>query len=108
MNPRVVIAVYRPHPGKEKELERVVSKHYSILARQKLVTRRLPIVMRAKDNTIVEVFEWLSSEAIAAAHSNREVLALWDEFNEVCTYDTPVTVEEFHNLFSEFEPLDFP
>lgn len=106
MNSRIVIAVYRPNPGKEKELQIVVSKHYSVLLKEKLVTERVPIVMRAKDESIVEVFEWLSPEAITSAHSNPEVLKLWEEFSEVCTYDNPVSVEEFHNLFSEFEPLN--
>jgi hypothetical protein len=106
MNPRIVIVVYSPLPGKNRDLERVVSKHYSILKKENLVTERLPIVMKAGNGSIIEVFEWRSSEAIQAAHTNAEVMKLWDEFNAVCTYETPVSVEEFHNLFSEFEPIN--
>lgn len=36
--------------------------------------------------TIIEVFEWRSSEAIQAAHANPAVQALWAEFNEACDY----------------------
>ena len=32
------------------------------------MTERAPIVMRAADETIVEVFEWVSREAIEGAH----------------------------------------
>jgi hypothetical protein len=106
MNPRIVIVVYKPLPGKGRDLEKVVAKHLDVLKSEKLVTDRKPIVMRASDGSIVEVFEWLSSKAIEAAHKNPQVLQLWDEFNLACTYGKPVDVEEFHNLFSEFEPLN--
>jgi hypothetical protein len=107
MNPRIVIVVYRPLPGKEGALQSVVAKHLGVLKTEKLVTDRAPIVMKAKDGSIVEVFEWRSAEAIAAAHTNPNVLALWDEFGAACEYEKPVNVAEFHNLFSEFEPLQF-
>lgn len=106
MSPRIVVVVYKPHPGKERALEQVVSKHYSILSKENLVTTRLPIVMRAGNGSIVEVFEWRSAEAIQAAHTNAQVITLWEEFNAVCTYETPLSLEEFHNLFSEFEPIN--
>ena len=107
MNPRVVVVVYKPLPGREKELEKIVSKHYDILNKENLVTERLPIVMRSGDGSIIEIFEWRSAEAIESAHSNAQVLRLWNEFNAVCTYETPLSVGEFHNLFSEFEPVNF-
>jgi hypothetical protein len=107
MNPRIVIVVYRPLPGKEAALQSVVAKHLGVLKKENLVTDRASIVMKAQDASIVEVFEWRSAEAIAAAHTNPKVLELWDEFAAVCEYEKPVNVPEFHNLFSEFEPLQF-
>ena len=106
MKSRIVLAVYRPLPGKVKELESVVSRHMGVLAKENLITNRLPVIMRARDGSIVEIFEWASAEAIEAAHSNPEVSKLWNEFNGVCTYEKPANVEEFHNLFSEFEPVN--
>jgi hypothetical protein len=106
MGPRIVIVVYKPLKGKEMALEAVVSKHLTILKNEKLVTDRLPIVMRSADGCIVEVFEWISQQAIQSAHSNPEIQKLWNEFSAVCEYEKPVNVEEFKNLFSEFEPIN--
>jgi hypothetical protein len=106
MKPRIVLVVYRPKPGKESALEKVVASHFAILSRQNLVTDRKAVVMKAGDGSIIEIFEWRSAEAILSAHSNPEVLNLWEEFSKVCHYEKPVSIEEFHNLFSEFEPLD--
>jgi hypothetical protein len=39
--------------------------------------------MRSADGTIIEIFEWVSQEAIAGAHSNSAVLALWKRFEAV-------------------------
>jgi hypothetical protein len=105
MKPRIVIVVYKPLKGKERGLEAIVSKHLEILKNENLVTDRLPIVMRSANGCIVEVFEWLSQQAIQSAHTNPEVLKLWNEFSAVCEYEKPVNVEEFNNFFSEFEPI---
>jgi len=59
--------------------------------------------MRTADGTIVEVFEWVSQEAIAGAHQNPAVIALWKRFEAVCTYETPCNLPEFQKMFSHFE-----
>jgi hypothetical protein len=105
MKPRIVIVAYRPLKGKESGLMAVVKKHLAVLSAEGLVTDRKPIVMRAGDGSIVEVFEWKSGQAITAAHTNAAVQALWSEFSEVCSYEKPVNIAEFQNLFSEFEPV---
>jgi hypothetical protein len=105
MKERIVLVVYRPHEGKEKALENLVSRHLTVLLDQSLVTDRKPMVMKTADGCVVEVFEWLSAQAIEKAHHNPAVQALWAEFAEVCAYEKPVNVAEFHNLFSEFTPI---
>jgi hypothetical protein len=107
MEPRIVLVVYNPRPGKADVLEALVKKHLTVLKDHNLVTDRTPVVMKAKGGAIIEIFEWASAASIAAAHSNPDVLKLWDEFNAACEYERPVNIEEFHNLFSEFEPLNF-
>jgi hypothetical protein len=106
MKPRIVLVVYRPKHGQESALENVVANHLAVLSRENLVTDRKAVVMKARDGSIIEIFEWRSAEAIQSAHSNPAVLGLWEEFSKVCHYEKPVSIEEFHNLFSEFEPLD--
>ena len=103
---RITIAIYRPKPGRDKELQKIVGEHMPVLMGQSLITDRKPIVMKASDGCIIEVFEWRSAEAIRSAHENPEVLKLWERFNEVCDYDKPVNVKEFHNMFSEFTPVN--
>ena len=62
--------------------------------------------MEAADGTIVEVFEWLSEEAIQNAHKNPAVLQMWGEYAEVCDYVPVGSLAEAGNLFTAFEPLN--
>jgi hypothetical protein len=101
----MVIACYKPRPGCDEALLELVRGHMPILRAEGLVTERVPTVMRAADGTIIEVFEWVSKEAIAGAHSNPAVLDLWKRFEAACWYETPGNIAEFHNMFSHFEPL---
>lgn len=102
---RIVIVAYRPLPGKEAALKAVIKDHMPVLEKEGLITDRKPIVMQAADNTVIEVFEWKSREAIEQAHSNSNVQKLWERFSEVCEYKEPASVQEFNELFSEFEAL---
>jgi quinol monooxygenase YgiN len=102
---RFVIAVYRPKPGQEAALEAVVGKHLDVLRAEQLVTDRQAHVMRAKDGTVVEVFEWRSTEAIERAHANAAVQALWEEFGAACDYVPLASLPEAQGLFAEFDPV---
>ena len=102
---RIVIVAFKPKPGKDAELAAVVEKHWGILKREGLVTDRPRYTMQAKDGTILEVFEWLSPEAIQKAHHNPAVLALWTEFEAACDYGPLASLPESLNLFAEFQPL---
>ena len=55
---------------------------------------------------MVEVFEWKSAEAIAAAHANPAVQALWGEFGAVCDYVPLTSLPEAHQMFAEFDSVD--
>ena len=62
--------------------------------------------MRASDGTIIEIFEWRSSESIQQAHSNQAVQALWGEFGAACDYTPLNTLEETHQMFAEFDAVE--
>jgi hypothetical protein len=102
----MVIAAYRPRPGNEARLLELTKEHYPILRGQGLVTDRRPYVMRADDGTIIEVFEWNSQAAIDAAHTNPEVLKMWERYAEVCEYAPLVTVKECSGMFAMFDPIE--
>jgi hypothetical protein len=101
----ISVACYRPKPGCEEALLAEVRDHLPPLRALGLVTGRIPIVMRAQDGTVIEIFEWVSQEAIASAHSNPVVLEIWKRFEAVCSYEVPANIAEFQNLFGHFEPV---
>ncbi len=72
---------------------------------QGLVTDRAPITALAEDGTVVEVFEWISGEAIESAHANPVVLKMWERYAEVCDYVPIAEVPEATKVFSELTPL---
>jgi len=102
---RIVIACYRPKPGMKNALDALMRDHVKILRQEDLVTDRVPIMMEAKDGTVIEVFEWKSVEAIDAAHSNPAVLAMWERNKLACDYIPVAEVPEALELFSGFEPF---
>jgi quinol monooxygenase YgiN len=101
----IVIVAYRPKPGREKELLEIVRNRVPTLRREGLVTDRVPVIMRTKDGTIIEVSEWKSHEAIEEAHQNPRVLAMWDKFFAVCDCVPLKEVPESETMFAGFEPL---
>ena len=58
MNGVIVIVAYRPKPGKESETLELVRSRVTTLRKEALVTDRTPVIMRARDGTIIEVSEW--------------------------------------------------
>ena len=75
-----------------------------MLRRLGLATDRPAVVLRARDGSIVEVFEWADG-AMAAAHSHPDVLAMWDRYAAVSDYVPLVQLPEAHDLFAQFKPL---
>ena len=72
---------------------------------KKFFSYRAPIIMRARDRTIIEVSEWKSQEAIDAAHKNLNVLAMWKKFFAICDCVPFKTLAEAKEMFPNFEPL---
>jgi quinol monooxygenase YgiN len=82
MNGVIVIVAYRPKPGKDQELLELVRSRVPTLRNERLVTDRIPTIMRARDGTIIEVSEWKSRAAIDAAHQNPRVLQCGRDFSK--------------------------
>ena len=68
--PRIVIVAYRPKPGKDNVLLAELRDHVHLLRSEGLATDRHPVLMRAKDGTVLEIFEWASPAAIEEAHGS--------------------------------------
>ena len=105
-NGHFVFAIYRPKPGKDDLLLAAVRDHLPILRAEGFVTDREPVVVRAADGTLIEMFEWLSNEAVAAAHENAAVRALWVRFDEACEYVRLADLAEAGQMFPHFEVVE--
>ncbi len=105
MKPEVVFALYRPHPGKDADLRRLIAQHLPVLRRLELVTERPALLVRAQDGTYVEVFEWRSEESAELAHEHPEVAAVWERMAEVADFPTLDSLAESKQRFSHFEPI---
>jgi quinol monooxygenase YgiN len=103
---RIVIVAYKPKPGKAAALKELTKTHVPRLKAEGLVTNREAIIMEAADGTVVEVFEWLSADAIRQAHANPVVHQLWAEYAEVCEYINLGSLAEAGNMFAEFNAVD--
>ncbi|SDT54646.1 hypothetical protein SAMN05216490_3979 [Mucilaginibacter mallensis] len=103
---RIVIVGYKPKAGKAEALKVLMQTHVQRLRQEGLATDRESILMEATDGTIVEVFEWVSAEAIQSAHTNPAVLQMWGEYAEVCDYVPVGSLAEAGNLFSDFTPVE--
>lgn len=106
MSEVMVIACYRPKPGKETALIELLPTHLPALRAEGLVGDGPSLAGRAPDGTIVEVFRWKSEAAIEAAHENPVVGALWEKFGAVCDYVSIADVAGARDLFTPLEPLD--
>ncbi len=102
--PIVVIAMYKPKSGKNSELEALVKKHYPVLKEYGLATERLPFVGRSGDGTIVEVFEWATSEAAQKAHDHPVVAKIWEAMSVVCEFGRLEQLPEAKRPFPQFDP----
>jgi hypothetical protein len=101
-----VIAIYKPKPGKAHELLQVVREHLPILRGQKLATDSPSLVLRATDGTLIEIFEWVSEEAVRQAHTNKAVLELWGRFEHVCTFGTLTGLPDSDKPFPHYERVE--
>jgi hypothetical protein len=101
----MVIVGYMPKPGQEAALLALTLEHVPILRRLGLATDRPALAMRAKDGTIVEVFEWKDG-AIAKAHEHPDVQAMWGRYATACDYIPLNELPEAKDLFASFAPIE--
>jgi hypothetical protein len=101
----MVIVGYRPKPGHAAALLALTLEHVPILRQLGFASDRPALAMRAKDGSIVEVFEW-NDGAIAKAHEHPDVQAMWGRYDAACDYIPLNELPESKDLFASFEPID--
>jgi quinol monooxygenase YgiN len=96
--PVTMLVTYRPKPGKEKELQALVEKHWPTLDRVGLVTKEPAKIWRATDKRsgasyFVEWFRWKDGEASETAHQTPEVMAVWEPMGPILEELTLAQIE---------------
>lgn len=102
---RIVIAAFKPKPGKEDELKQVIADRLPLLRDLGLATDRISITMRSTNGTIIDVSEWVDDAAIARAHETPEVLALWQRFDDCSDYVKLDSLDEIRQEFATFDAV---
>ena len=100
-----VISVYRPQAGLAEKLNEIVRRHVPTLREEGLITDRPTTALVAADETVVEIFEWSSHEAVEQAHTNPRVAEIWKDIAEVAEITTLSTLAEANRPFAPFKPL---
>lgn len=104
-----VIAAYRPKPGKDLVLRKLIREHRRRLREAHLITSRPSMVLRARsDGTLLEIFEWISAKAADEAHQHPSIRAMWNKLAQVADFVPLSAVQEASKAFSHFEALTQP
>ncbi|OZM58380.1 hypothetical protein CIB95_02075 [Lottiidibacillus patelloidae] len=102
----IAIALYKPFPGQEDELKKLVALHIPALRKENLITEREPIQLTSSDGTIIEIFEWQSSEASDKAHVLPSIQKIWVAMAEVAEFKTLSDLPESNKPFPNFLPIN--
>jgi hypothetical protein len=105
MRAKIVFAMYRPNEGKDAELRALIARHVPALRKLSLVTAREPLLVRAKDGSYIEIFEWISDEASRKAHEHPEIAGIWEQMGVVGTFGKLGELAEAKLEFPHFEPV---
>ena len=103
---RFVIAAYRVKKDKDEDLLAALRDRFVILQREGFLTDRPVCILRGRDGIYLEILEWTSAEAIAAADGNEIVGALWARLERAAEYRRLANLPESHELFAEFESVE--
>jgi hypothetical protein len=103
----IVLCAYRPHQGKEAELQKLIKDHVPLLRQQGLASSRPVTLLRSmEDATYVEIFEWASRNASTMAHDIPEVLELWTRMEAVADFVPLERLNEAAHPFAHFELIE--
>ncbi|HEY3430023.1 MAG TPA: hypothetical protein VGK39_05045 [Cyclobacteriaceae bacterium] len=99
----LALATYKPKAGKEQELLALVKKHVPLLKELELATNRTNYIATAKDGTVIEVFEWTSTNSIRAAHQHPAVSDIWEKMTLIADFVPVAALDEVQKPFPGFE-----
>jgi hypothetical protein len=91
--PVTMMCIYRPLPGKEADLQKLVQAHWPVIHKAGLATDEPAVVYKAIDKHtkqpyFVEIFSWKSENSGRLAHEMPEVMKIWEPMERVMTSKT--------------------
>ena len=101
----LAFAAYKPKPGQEEELMKLVEKHLPKLRELELAAARENYIAKSQDGTIVEIFEWESMDAISAAHQHPAISDIWEKMTLVADFLPINQLPECRGPFADFKIL---
>lgn len=110
--PLVNLCIYKVKPGKEPEMEKLLTKHWPALRKAGLATDDTPIIYRglpghgdkdhhARPSTFYEIMVWKSQKGPELAHQTPEVMAVWEPMGAICESMEFPAVERLNVAFAE-------
>lgn len=102
----IVFAAYKPHPGKEKELEKLIGQHVPTLRELELITDRQPLTLKSKNGTYIEVIEWRDVNSADMAHEHPAVAKIWESMAKVSDFKAMNSLEETDSPFSHYQVIE--
>ena len=83
-----IICRYHVKPGKEREFEDLLSRHWGTLHTVGLSTDQPARVFRAQDKAgniaFIEMFTWKDQASVKTAHESPAVMQLWEPMGALC------------------------
>jgi hypothetical protein len=89
MATELALAAYRPRPGQDDALVRLLHDDVATLRRRGHVTSRPAPLIRTGGGELLVVLEWSSENAVGDAHEDPEVLEVWRRKDELAEYIGP-------------------
>ena len=103
---RIVFAMYRPNEGKDADLRALIAQHVPALRALGLVTKRDPVLVKSRNGSYVEIFEWISDDASRSAHEHPQIAEIWEQMGVVGTFGRLSQLAEANSEFPHFQPVE--
>lgn len=96
---------YKPKQGQEAALMELVQKHVPKLRELGLATKKHNYVAKSSGGSIIEVFEWASSNAVNAAHQHPAVSEIWEKMTLIADFLPMKSLPKTNEPFVSFEMI---
>lgn len=101
----LAIATYKAKEGQDAAFMELVDKHLPTLRELGFATDKASYLAKAKDGTLIEVFEWTSMNAIRAAHEHPAVSDIWEKMTLIGEFPVLGSLGEAQRPFAGFAVL---